>query len=158
MSMTTSANLKNTQVLITKIETEIQHLSAEMRLVQENISTKTAQLQSYKEQLLKLQKNSQELIVSEHAVLRYLQRVYGLDLEKLNSEIVPESLKSRIASLGNGTYAADGFRIRVVDNMVVTVLESEDISSGKKPSLKKTAKKQMIKKAQDAIKEELQYV
>ncbi|MDD2358308.1 MAG: hypothetical protein PHX13_10400 [Thiovulaceae bacterium] len=158
MSMTSSANIKNTQVLISKIETELQYLASQMHLVQENISVKNKQLQSYKEQLMKLQTSSKELIVSEHATLRYLERVYKLDLEKLHREIVPASLKKQISSLGNGTYTSEGFRIRVVDNMVVTVLESEEIYSHKKSPLKKRGKKQIVKKASEAIKEELAHV
>jgi len=74
------------------------------------------------------------IVVTEHAMLRYLERVKGIDLEKIKLEIVTSEVLEQIKTLGAGTYPVKGkyfnldkqtFRIRVRDNAVVTVLTKE---------------------------------
>lgn len=62
------------------------------------------------------------LVVTEHAIVRYLQRVYGLDLEKICAEIAPPDVQAMAKNLGDGKYPiGKGARVRVVDNKVLTV-------------------------------------
>ena len=63
--------------------------------------------------------------VTDHAVLRYLQRVAGVDIEKLREEIKKEtSLAGGV--LGSGKYMiGGGFRAVVSDGRVVTIIESK---------------------------------
>lgn len=61
--------------------------------------------------------------VSDHAVLRYLERIKGLDLEAIKKEIMPGGSQRLPKALGNGTYPVhNSHRFRVVDGVVVTVL------------------------------------
>src|SRR5690606_744477 len=47
----------------------------------------------------------QELIVSEHAILRYLERVMGVDIECVRDQILTDELLDMTKTLGpNGTY------------------------------------------------------
>ena len=58
-------------------------------------------------------------------MIRYLQRVYKLDLEKIEKEILTDDLKSKVKAFGNGTYIVDkDFSIKICNNTVVTILES----------------------------------
>ena len=62
--------------------------------------------------------------VTDHAVLRYLERVAGVDIEGLREEIKKES---SIAGgvLGDGKFMiGGGFRAVVSDGRVVTIIEA----------------------------------
>lgn len=84
---------------------------------------------------LKVKKVSDKSItVTEHAILRYLERVKGIDMEELKKEIVSPLTLMKINALGSGYYPCEyvgdeggemyntSFKIRVKDNAVVTVL------------------------------------
>lgn len=63
-------------------------------------------------------------IVTDHAVLRYLQRVKGIDIEAVRDEILAHDAAGLIDQLGNAKIPiGNGCRIVVEDYTVVTVLE-----------------------------------
>jgi len=77
----------------------------------------------------KLENNS--ITITEHAILRYLERVKGIDIEAIKKDIVTEEVLKQIKTLGAGIYPVKGryhnidkstFMIRVRDNAVITVL------------------------------------
>lgn len=74
-------------------------------------------------------KQSGNLIISEHAIIRYIERVLGINIEEVTNKIVPEEIKKQIEVLGNGTYSVNEgeFKIVIKDNVVVTVLKDVKI-------------------------------
>jgi hypothetical protein len=63
------------------------------------------------------------LKVTEHAIIRYLERVKGLDIEEIEKEILTDSLKDMVTNLGNtGTFPGNGFRILMKDGTITTIL------------------------------------
>ena len=66
--------------------------------------------------------------VSDHAVLRYLERVGGVDIEGIRERLVPEHVKEQIKTVGAGKFPVNGSYVLVVNgpnNAVVTVLAQE---------------------------------
>ena len=67
--------------------------------------------------------------VSEHALVRYLERVYGLDLDAVRREILPEAEADAVARLGDGQFPVENragtFYVIVRDSCVVTVYDEE---------------------------------
>lgn len=59
------------------------------------------------------------LRVSDHAVVRYLERKLGLNLDTIRAEILTPSLVDNMVRLGDGTYG----NAVVKDRTVVTFLE-----------------------------------
>jgi hypothetical protein len=59
------------------------------------------------------------VIVTDHAVLRYLERVRGLDVEGLRREIGARI--DRVAREGACGVILDGWEYRLADGFVVTV-------------------------------------
>jgi len=116
------AKIKNLQVLITKKELEQEQLNREFKELQSKKDKLKHQLQKYNDEIKKLTSPQGRFIVSEHALLRYLQRVYELDLSKIEKEILTPETQEKIAELGNGTYPGEGFSIKVVDGVVVTII------------------------------------
>lgn len=60
--------------------------------------------------------------VTDHAVLKYLERVEGVDVERARRSLVDEETATRIKQLRSGTFPRDGYRLKVRDGTVVTVL------------------------------------
>ncbi len=75
-------------------------------------------------------------IVTDHAVLRYLERAHGLDVEHFRAHI--RELVTRGAAAGATGVIADGVKFVLQGDTVVTVLErtwhSRDLRSGPEAS------------------------
>ncbi|SEW21711.1 hypothetical protein SAMN05428988_3240 [Chitinophaga sp. YR573] len=74
------------------------------------------------EKMLRLMKRN-NVIVSEHAILRFIERVQPLPPSEVAARILTPSLKNMVLTLGNGTYPVDDFLVKVRDNIVVTVIK-----------------------------------
>jgi len=69
-------------------------------------------------------KKNLEYTVSEHALLRFCERVHNVDLEELSGQIMTEGLRNAISEMGDGKYPLPnnpGFRAVVRDKIIVTV-------------------------------------
>jgi len=151
-----STKIKSLSTQIEKFKLELTAKHSEFKLMKEELELKEAHLKKMQSDLQALKEHSDELIISEHALLRYLERVYKLDLSKLTKEIVPDALTTTIKELGNGEYhTEEGYSVKVVDNVVVTILDEEIkqpiktikkkkvTNRSKKPSYEPTIKEQL---------------
>lgn len=81
-------------------------------------------------------KNAQlEIVVSDHAIIRYLERVENLDIEAIKKKIATDKVSELINKLGNGVFPVnDVFKITVNKKVITTVLLNEQKTSlSKKP-------------------------
>lgn len=64
--------------------------------------------------------------VTAHALLRYLERVNGIDLEAAVDELVPDLLEFQIDVVGgNGKFPGPpGYQLVVKDGVVITIIPS----------------------------------
>ena len=91
---------------------------------------RTRQLQADLTEVLQaiytVEHEAHSIVVSEHALLRYFERILGYDLDILSAALLPPETVARIQQLGSGTYpvtvAGQTVRIRVQDRVVTTVL------------------------------------
>ena len=121
MSIKSSQELKQLQTRITKLEAEHNAALEELRAVSRKESTLKSQLENLKQQVKALKMAMTDPIVSEHAMLRYIERVLGIDLEDLKARILTEEMKKQIFLFQSGTFPGDGFKAVVKDNVVLTV-------------------------------------
>lgn len=72
-----------------------------------------------------------KIIVSDHAINRYLERVRGINSEEITEElrkeiesiVLTEGLKRQIEVLGDGKYPiGEGHRVVVKEDTIVSVL------------------------------------
>ena len=49
--------------------------------------------------------------VSDHALVRYLQRVKGIDIDALKEEMIEENVVRCYSALGDGVYPANNYRL-----------------------------------------------
>ena len=98
--------LKRLQSQLSKSEAEVKALKIEISNKQKELATKekisASLLQQIKEYNLKPEST---LKVSEHSMLRYLERVKGMDIKAIEEEMVDKQLLLQTSTLGgNGTY------------------------------------------------------
>lgn len=62
---------------------------------------------------------TQEPHVTEHALLRYIERIYGVDLEEMRRQILTPTTVTAIRTLGSGKYPLSGGGKAVVKGMSV---------------------------------------
>lgn len=64
-----------------------------------------------------------DIKVSDHALIRYMQRVMELDLSGIYDEILSPQLVASICALGDGKYPlGDGWQVIVHNNTIITVV------------------------------------
>jgi hypothetical protein len=63
------------------------------------------------------------LQISDHAILRYLERAIGIDMDRIRADMLTPRRRSAILKLGDGKYPVSrDCRAVVVDRVVVTIL------------------------------------
>jgi chromosome segregation ATPase len=78
-------------------------------------------IKQLKEAIQKINDNT-NIKVSEHAILRYCERVLNIDVSKIEKEILSDSVLGLIEKLGgNGTYPNNDFSV-VMKNYTVTTI------------------------------------
>lgn len=121
MALKQKEELKKLQSLLVKQKSEIDLIRRERQLIDERLSTAERNLKKTEDELKKL-KTGNKIIVSEHAVLRYLERTMELDLKAVENEILSEEVVSQYRTLGNGKYpVSNGCKAVIKDNVVITV-------------------------------------
>lgn len=64
--------------------------------------------------------------VSDHAIIRYFERVLGLDLTDIRDELSSERINTMHSKLGDGKYPIEqgtGMRAIIINNTVVSVVK-----------------------------------
>lgn len=59
--------------------------------------------------------------ITDHAIVRYLQRVKKIDMDKTREAILPKEHHKTIKSYGDGKYPVGNHRIVVKHGVVITV-------------------------------------
>ena len=118
-----ATKMKHLQTMISKSRLNCTQLKEESRVLQSKLDKEKNLLKKYEAEMSQLTRLDDSLIVSEHAIVRYLQRIYKLDLEDIINEIASPQLFTQVKEFGNGVYSCEeSFRAKVVDGVVVTIL------------------------------------
>jgi len=99
-------------------QTKLDASKAELRELQDQITEKNRRL---KEAIwLEDQRHKfQNITISDHAIVRWLERRHNVDMDEIKKEILTPQIESQAKQLLNGTYMR-----RVIKNgVVVTVLD-----------------------------------
>lgn len=121
MSATSAATLKHLQRRLRDSEAAAKQYWDELEVLRKKIESEKKTQESIKRQIDAL-KASEELVVSEHALLRYFERVLGFDLKDVARKVLPQDVEDRIKVLGDGVFpTGPGTRVKVFDGTVVTL-------------------------------------
>ncbi len=124
MSIKSSVRLK-------ALETQLSDAKAKKSMVLSQIEEKQRVCSKLKKEIRAINlsieqlknKNQGKTIISEHCMLRYIERVLGINMQEIEQKILSESDKINIKNLGqNCTYSKDGFKVKIKDGVAVTVL------------------------------------
>lgn len=66
-----------------------------------------------------------DLIVSEHAILRYMERIEGLDIDRVRKILLDQQIIDCHKKLGNnGEYPSldSSFKVKIKNNVITTVI------------------------------------
>ena len=119
----TAQELKGLQTQLSKARAEESTLKTEAAALQRKHTQARQAVQSLEKRIEELSRTAPEPTVSEHALLRYLERVKGVDLEALRQEILDNGTADAIAFAGNGRIKKGGTDITLIvqNSVVVTV-------------------------------------
>ena len=124
MGVAARAEIKKLQTLKNNLVGEVEALYAHQPEIKHTIATKKTSIQILNTKIDKLMLQNKKLTVSEHAIIRYVERVLGINIEDIENKILNQTTCHLVEELGNGRYPCNNgkFMIVVKDGCVVTVI------------------------------------
>ena len=121
MSVKDSQTLKQLQTRKFKLEALVLDKKVSLDEAQQEYSNSKSQLGNINKQIEDL--SDKDIIVSEHALLRYIERVMGVDMDVIKEKILTTGLKTMISNMGNGKYPiGEGNKVMVKNNVITTIV------------------------------------
>ena len=117
-------DLKQLRTKLKTLEKENLDISIEIDVVRKNLQLEDSIYYAISDKL-RLFKNQKEPVVSEHAILRYLERVEGVDIEAIKQKILSPKVREYIDTLVSGNFPLEEnnkIMIRVKNRVVVSVV------------------------------------
>lgn len=115
--------LKGLQTQLAKMEAKIEGLKTEISSAQKELNLLQKEKKSLQERIRHLSGDG-KLIVSEHAILRWLERKHGVDLKGIEREILNDEVLRITDTLGgNGEFPNGDMVLIIKQNVVITVKE-----------------------------------
>lgn len=123
MSLSASQERKALISRIQKLRSQKNELSQERRGVDQRMSMIDREINGLQQRIDTLDETCAEPILTEHALLRYLERVRGIDMQALEAEILTESRVEMIKFARSGEVdIQDGHKLILKDMHVVSVV------------------------------------
>ena len=116
------SEMKALKKRINDAEAEADVLASSIRESQRELSRKQTVIRELQQRLDQL--TPKEIVVSDHAVLRYIERCGYVDLDAIRESIKTAPLVNAINTLGNGKFPLhdeNGLRAVVKDKVIVTI-------------------------------------
>ena len=110
----------NTQ--LKNLVAEAEDLKVRVAEGQREYDKKRLSIEKLKSEIAKIE-GSSKLKVSEHAIVRYFERVKGYDISEVEKEILSEQVVDLVEKLGgNGKYPNGSFSVVMRNHTVLTVV------------------------------------
>lgn len=112
----------NTQ--LGKAKGEYESLKIQVKHLQKQSTLKKEEIQELEKKISYLEK-PKELVVSEHAILRYFERVLGFNIEEIRTKLLDQQVRDCVEALGgNGTFPTkDNIKLIIRDKVVTTIID-----------------------------------
>lgn len=70
-------------------------------------------------------------LVTDHALIRYMERVMQIDVERLRNELLSGGRAELIRTMGTGQlHTPEGATLLIIDSKVVSVLRTDELKQG----------------------------
>lgn len=113
--------IKQLKSELENLEIDVSVLKIKLANVNTEFNHKKAAIEKLKEEIKKLS-TTKNPKVSEHAIVRYFERVKGFDISKIEKEILTEEVLDLIEKLGgSGSYPNKDFSVVMKDYTVTTI-------------------------------------
>lgn len=117
--------IKGLQSQLSALEGDVSALKIEIDNKQKDYKNKLDMIKSIKNEIESLSK-TKDIKISEHAIIRYLERVKGLNINDIEKEIINEEIVKMVNALGgNGKYPNKDFSVVMKDFTVTTVVNKQ---------------------------------
>lgn len=113
--------IKGVKAQIDTLQAEIEITKNKISQLQREQTTKTKQIAVLK-QKLKSTSEKTTLTLSDHAIVRYLERVKGIDIEAAKSEILNEDVIKMVKTLGGKGKFPIGSHQLVINNYTISTI------------------------------------
>ena len=101
---------------------DAESLKIDLANKQKEYIAKKNMIQAMKEEISKFEEN-REIVVSEHAIGRYLERVKGINIAEIEKEILTEEVLKMVEKLGgSGGYPNKDFKVLMKNFTVTTIV------------------------------------
>lgn len=114
--------IRQLQILIVDWEKDVSKLEKERKDLDKRLHSLHCSIDRTKKKIKQLQETAEEPLISDHAIIRYLERVKGFDIEAIKKEMMPDKLRNVIGTLNSGKFPTGEFTAVVRDKLVVTVV------------------------------------
>ena len=122
MAQTDSNKLKQLETLLNKTQNDFDVLNTKIANDQRVLASKKKAIENIKSQIQAISANK-EITISEHALLRYLERVSKVDTESVKKTIITPELIKMVETLGgNGKYPVGNITLVMRDYVLTTIL------------------------------------
>jgi ribosomal protein L16/L10AE len=120
-----TTELKRLQTRLAELRDELVVAEREKAAASQKIGKLHGQIRGVEKEIEGM--TNREIVVSEHAILRYLERIGGVNIDEVREKILSPSVRKYIDELGSGKFPQNGsetgkYRV-VVKNRVVTTVE-----------------------------------
>lgn len=120
MSLQTSHLLKQLESQKIKLEEELKVVNAEADRILKHQKDLRSDLNTIIRKINNLL--SSDVVLTEHALLRYLERIQGVDLAEIKNNILDDTTKDQIKVLGSGRFPKDGYTLIVKNNTIISIV------------------------------------
>jgi glutaredoxin 2 len=118
-----STKLKSAQVRLNKVHEYISTTEADIKTLQQSLQKLKSQKGNIEAEIKRFTLANKELVVSEHALIRYMERVMDFDMTLIQGAMLEDQVKTAYKTFGNGTYPlTDGNKVVIKDNVIVSIL------------------------------------
>ena len=111
-----------TDMTVSELQAETDRCEASLGEAERVMSDLRTRLNEIRAELSKRLKPSPEPRVSDHALLRYVERVIGVDTEALRAEILTDGVRAALKSGATGV-TINGVKFIAKDGVIVTTLD-----------------------------------
>jgi hypothetical protein len=103
-----------------------QRLRDEEAAIRAELGTVTTNIHNIRERIRLVAPASQPVEITDHAVLRYLQRVSGIDLDFIRGALDTDELREAIKRFPTGRHTIDGVTYVTQKGVLVTVIYDDE--------------------------------
>lgn len=123
MSIQISHDIKAINSRLQKLQLDLEVRLQEKQRAEEAYVKIKEEIRVLKQKLVQIAERSKEPIVTEHALLRYIERVCGIDLNAIKQQILTEAVLRQIDTLDSGKFPVGTGCFAMVKNRTVVTIE-----------------------------------